>query len=144
MPNRRLRDVVEDQDLLSLAPSISVHEAARQMKERHVGTVLVVERDRAVGIFTERDLLQRVLDQGRDPDRTILGDVMTRDPVMLHADEQGIEAIRTMREEGVHHIVVHGLAGGGYGIVSTHDYQGIEILAFEREFEFETRVWETV
>src|SRR5271157_3394182 len=65
----------------TLSPDQTVAEAARVMADRHVGAVLLVEGGRLVGIFSERDLLQRVVVQGASPERTPLRTAMTRDPI---------------------------------------------------------------
>jgi CBS domain-containing protein len=114
------------------------------MGNRHVGATLVIDEGVLRGIFTERDLLQRVVAAGSDPQTTFVAQVMTHDPFSLGGDRQGIEAMRIMREEGIRHVAVTGLSGIGYGIISMRDFLGEEVAAFEREFEFEDRVWQEV
>ena len=98
MPHRRLKDIVAGQDLLYVAPSATVREAADRMRERHVGATLVLDEGVLRGIFTERDLLQRVVASGCSPETTFVAQVMTHDPYSLNGDRQGIEAMRIMRE----------------------------------------------
>ncbi len=64
--------------VIHLAPSASVREAAQLMSENHIGALLVMDEGRLGGIFTERDFLNRVLVEGRDPASTPLSEVMTR------------------------------------------------------------------
>jgi len=68
---------------VSVAPTMTVSDAAREMNRRKVGSVLVMENGRLVGIFTERDLLWRVVAAGMDPKTTVLAKVMTRDPITV-------------------------------------------------------------
>ena len=61
--------------VIHLAPSASVREAAQLMSENHIGAMLVMDEGRLAGIFTERDVLNRVLAVGRDPYATPLSEV---------------------------------------------------------------------
>ncbi len=144
MPRRKLIDIVGDQELLFTAPDVPVQEVAKQMAARHVAAILVVEDGVLKGVFTERDLLQRVVAAGLDTVNTSIGQVMTPDPISLDAGRSGFEAVRTMNEEGIRHIVVTGLAGGGYGVVSMRDFLGSEMADFEKAIDFQSGVWEKI
>jgi CBS domain-containing protein len=63
--------------VVSMVADESVLNAARLMNERAIGAIIVTDRDKMVGIFTERDVLRRVVAEQRDPARTRLGEVMT-------------------------------------------------------------------
>ena len=89
-----------------LAPSATVDEAIRCMAERRVGCVLVVQDRELVGIFSERDVLRRVLAAGRDPASTPLEEVMTRDPVTSTPEESSSRAIAKMRVAGCRHLPI--------------------------------------
>ena len=143
MPRRKLIDIVGDQELLFTTPDAPVQEVAKQMAARHVAAILVVEDGVLKGVFTERDLLQRVVAVGLDTVNTSISRVMTPDPVSLDAQRSGFEAVRTMYEEGIRHIVVTGLTGG-YGVISMRDFLGSEMADFEKEMDFESGVWENI
>ncbi len=143
MPNRKLIDIVGDQELLFTAPDAPVQEAAEQMAARHVAAILVVEDGALKGIFTERDLLQRVVAPGLDTVNTLISQVMTPDPISLDARRSGFEAMRTMYEKEIRHIVVTGLTGG-YGVVSMRDFLGSEVADFEKAMDFQSHVWENI
>lgn len=64
-------------DVIVVTPNTTVREAVRMMCEANVGSVVVKEEERAEGIFTERDLLRRVVSPGRNPDETPISEVMT-------------------------------------------------------------------
>ncbi|MEX0637740.1 MAG: CBS domain-containing protein [Burkholderiales bacterium] len=98
--------VIEPRKLVVAAPRTSVAEAARLMRESHVGAVLVVEGERLVGIFTERDAVFRVMAAGGDPAATTLDGVMTRDPVTVAPDETFGYALLLMHEHGFRHVPV--------------------------------------
>jgi CBS domain-containing protein len=96
---RNMSDLVRDQNPLTLPPSASVLDAARCMRERNVGAVLVTEGDRRlVGIFTGRDAVNRVLAEGQAAGATALADVMTRDPECLNPGHSAIDALRLMQD----------------------------------------------
>jgi CBS domain-containing protein len=76
------------------------------MKRRNIGSLLVVDGTRLIGIFTERDALFRVLAAGRDPSATTLADVMTRQPQTIHPDEPFVRALRIMHEGKFRHLPV--------------------------------------
>ena len=76
----RIRDLLQPQDLLMLDEGATVFEAARAMSAKKVGAVIVTaDGGRLAGIFTERDLMSRVVVAGKDVERTKLADVMTRE-----------------------------------------------------------------
>ena len=93
MQVRTLRTIVAGRPALVVTRSSTVTEAARQMKQRNVGSALVVDGTRLVGIFTERDALYRVLAAGRDPASTGIGDVMTPQPQTMHPDEPFVRVL---------------------------------------------------
>lgn len=113
-------DAIGEQDLLRLSPDTSVATAARRMAERHVGAMLVCEGGTMQGIFTERDLLERVVAAGRPPETTLLVDVMTPDPASIGRSESLLQAIFAMKERRTRHLLVKH-DGEVVGIVSVRD-----------------------
>ena len=87
-----IADLINDRDVITANPLLTVHEAAKLMTRKRIGAVVVVEDGRLVGMFTERDLLSRVVAADRDPDATTLGEVMTADPKAVTPDDQ-VEAL---------------------------------------------------
>ena len=143
MPRRKLIDIVGNQELLFTTPDASVQEVAKQMAARHVAAILVVVDGVLKGVFTERDLLQRVVAAGLDTVNTSISQVMTPDPISLDARRTGFEAVRTMCDEGIRHIVVTGLTGG-FGVISMRDFLGSEMADFEQAMDFQSGVWENI
>ena len=81
------------------APNESTLIAAQRMQNRHVGTLVVVDQERRPqGILTDRDLVVQVLAQSRDPDRTHVGDVMSRLPTLVYEDTPIEEALAVMAQ----------------------------------------------
>lgn len=133
MPTRLIRDVIKHQTVLAMPAAATVRDAARQMKARGVGAVMVVDHHgRLQGIFTERDCLNRVLAEGVNPDTTTLALVMTPDPYTITADARLSRALHAMHDNGFRHIPVvdHGIP---VGMVSIRDALGSELSNFERE-----------
>jgi CBS domain-containing protein len=144
MTRKIVPDVVRNQSLLKLPASASVREAVRQMAERHIGAALVVKREAPggetlEGIFTERDLLNRVVARNLDIDRTTLAEVMTRNPATIRSDSTALAALRRMHDGGFRHLpVVDG--SRLVAIVSLRDFFGAEFQELEREVEFQEKL----
>jgi len=114
------------QRLVTMSPMTPVSTAAREMTERRIGAVLVVDEGQLRGIFTERDALTRVLASSRDPDTTRIAEVMTPNPDTISPDETVAYALSVMNERGYRHLpVVEGETL--IGIVSIRDlYRSIK------------------
>ncbi|MEB3787651.1 MAG: CBS domain-containing protein [Desulfurococcales archaeon] len=108
--------------LIALRPENTVYEAVERMSAENVGSVVVVdERMRPVGIFTERDLLIKVCARGLDPKATRLSEVMTRDPIVVREDEPARKALEIMIHFGFRHVPVVDGQGRVIGVISLRD-----------------------
>ena len=106
MSNRPVHDCIKrDQPLVGEADD-TVQQAAKRMAEARCSSILICDGDRLRGIFTERDLLVRVVAAGLDPSTTRLGQVMTADPDTIDGSAPVIEAIRRMDEFNYRHMPV--------------------------------------
>ena len=101
----------------SVEPTASVAMVAALMREKKVGCVLVCQNERIVGIFTERDLMRKVLAPGK-PLTLPIANVMTSNPVQVHRKEPIGAVIRRMEEGGYRHLPVVDDAGRPVGILS--------------------------
>jgi CBS domain-containing protein len=106
MPIRSIRSIIAGQTPFTAVKTSTVRDAARQMKRQNVGSLLVVDGTRLIGIFTERDALFRVVAGGRDPATTTLAEVMTPQPQTIHPDEPFLRALRIMHEGKFRHLPV--------------------------------------
>ena len=106
MFSQPIRTVMEKKKLVTASPENTVSEAAKLMAQGQVGAVMVVDDDRLVGIFTERDALFRVIAQGRDSQTTPLADVMTAEPKTVDPDKSFGYALMMMHENGFRHVPV--------------------------------------
>ena len=118
--------------LLKAAPEVLVDRAAKLMAAKNVGAVLVVDDNRLVGIFTERDLLVRVVAQRLDAHATRLADVMTREPQTIDPDKPFGYALLVMREKGFRHLPVVE-SGQPIGIVSSRSAMDPDLEEFTVE-----------
>ena len=101
-----------------VAPAVSIRQAVGLMNERGVGCVLVVEAGKLSGIFTERDVLTKVVTAGRDIDQTLVGEVMTREPECLTLDDGIAYALNLMSDGGFRHIPLVDGEGRPTGVVA--------------------------
>src|SRR6201998_2938696 len=95
-----LRDIVKDRKVYSIDATRSVMEAARFMMEHNVGALPVLRDGELAGIFSERDIMNRVVAVGRTPGTTAVAEVMTSNPRAVPADESIEECLFIMREFG--------------------------------------------
>jgi len=106
MFSQRVGSVMERRKVLTAPPGTTVSRAAELMAEWKVGAVMVVEGTRLVGIFTERDVVFRVVAKGRDPAQTLLSEVMTPDPKTIDPAKSFGYALLLMHENGCRHMPV--------------------------------------
>jgi CBS domain-containing protein len=106
--NTRIRDVLrrKGKDVYSVGPLATVIDAVNVMNDHHVGSVLVVEGGCPVGIFSERDVLVRVVAAHRDPRQTLIRDVMTTRLHTATPDDTLLDVMRLMTERRCRHVPV--------------------------------------
>ena len=118
--------------VITVAPTDDLIAAAHVMREKHVGYLIVSEglsarAGRVVGVLTDRDIVVAVLAREVDAHALKVGDVMTRDPLLIE-EEQSIEAVlRHMREAGVRRVPVVNRSGALSGVLSIDDV--LEMIA---------------
>ena len=108
-------------------PDETVQAAVARMAEEICGSVLVCDGGRLCGLFTESDLVTRVVGRGLDPRGTRLAEVMTRDPEWIGSTENACEALRRM-DGFSHHPLPVVEDGRALGVISLHDLP-LEALA---------------
>jgi CBS domain-containing protein len=118
--------------ILKAPPETTVSRAAKLMAGKNVGAVMVVENERLIGIFTERDAVFRVMAQGRDAQTTRLADVMTTQPLTVDPDKSFGYALLMMHENGFRHVPVIE-NGKPIGIVSARNALDPEMEEFVSE-----------
>jgi CBS domain-containing protein len=103
---KKLRDLMRSGFLFMVQSDAMVTEAVRMMAAHNVGIVIVLDGERPVGLFSERDVVRRVIGRGLDPARTPLREVMTPDIVTADADEDSQSAMRLMDQASIRHLLV--------------------------------------
>ena len=106
MFSQRVKDVMERKTLITAPPETTVSKAAELMARSKVGAVMVVEHQSLVGIFTERDVVFRVIARGCDAQTTRLADVMTTAPQTVDPDKSFGYALLLMQENRCRHLPV--------------------------------------
>jgi CBS domain-containing protein len=116
----RICDLIKDQETYQADMGHTVLETVRAMVERNIGAVPVIYGGKLVGIFSERDLMRRVVAEGRDPRSTCMAEVMTDDPLAVGTGEDLETCMALMRRHGFRHLpVCH--EGQLVGMVSLRD-----------------------
>ena len=141
MPQRTIRKIIENQQVFALPANTAVVEAARLMTANKLGAAIVIEDDRLVGIFTERDVLSRVVAEGRDPQTTELAAVMTTGPQTIGPDQPFGHALHLMYQGGFRHVPVveHGRP---IGMISARDALGPELEEFVSQLHDQDHITE--
>lgn len=103
---KTLRDIMRYGFLFTVDHDATVAEAVRIMTKNNVGIACVLEGAQLVGVFSERDVVQRVVDRGLDPVGTPVREVMTTDLVVADADEDYQSAIHKMDQANIRHLPV--------------------------------------
>ncbi len=111
----------------------TIGQAARVMKERRIGCVLVEDGGKVVGIFTERDILTKLVGTGYDPAKVQVDGVMTRDPETLTPDDPIAFAMQIMSVGGFRHVPLVDADRRPVGILSVKDIVDYLVEHFPRE-----------
>jgi CBS domain-containing protein len=121
-----IRPLLENREVVVVDVATSVAQAARVMSERQIGAVPVVDGDRVAGVFTERDVLARVVSAGVDPVTTPVSSVMTTNLVTADVCEAHDVCMRRMQQARVRHLLV--LRDGRLaGMLSMRDLVALEL-----------------
>ena len=113
-------DLVKNQEMCVAEVNDSVMEVARAMVEHNIGAVPVLREGKLAGVFSERDLMRRMVVEGRDPDRTRVGEVMTPEPLSVSPSDELEHCLQLMRKHGFRHLPI--CEGGKLmGFVSLRD-----------------------
>jgi CBS domain-containing protein len=101
-----LRDLVKDRRTYSIDAGGTVLEAARFMTEHNIGALAVLRDGQLAGIFSERDIMNRVVAAGRTPGHTAISEVMTPNPRAVQVDDSIEECLFIMHEFGFRHLPI--------------------------------------
>lgn len=116
----RVKDFAISQQLLAVKPQDTAMDAARLMTRQRVGAVLVLEDEKLLGLFSERDLMARVISAGLAPESTRIEQVMTTNPVVVDSETTAEQCLRLMNQIRCRHLPVMA-EGKPVGMVSIRD-----------------------
>lgn len=130
MERKLVPDVVSPQLVRRLPGDATVRDAAKTMAEHRIGALVITADEKLTHIFTERDLLMRVVAPGLDPDKTALIDVATSEPDTLPPDANARAALDLMRRRRYRHLPIVE-DGQIVAIVSIRDLQDVALSMLE-------------
>jgi len=136
-----VRDVLSSKKsggVITVTPECSVLDACRLMRDRRIGALLVSDGETLDGIFTERDVLNLVVAEGRDPAATKVEEVMTRKVLVVRPDRPLVEVEAIMRQEKVRHVPVVG-EKGLVGMISIGDLNAYNAAEEHQTVEYLTQ-----
>jgi CBS domain-containing protein len=107
--------------VVTASAQMTVEEAARAMRSKNVGALVVVNAGRPVGMLTDRDIAVEVVAKGMDPDTVRVGDVMHRKPATIQQDLGLLDAARAFAKTGVRRLPVVTRGGVLVGVIAVDD-----------------------
>jgi CBS domain-containing protein len=123
---KSVKAIIGNREMVSVDPSASVLSATRAMTDHQIGAVPIVDADRLVGVFTERDVMARVVAAGLDAAVTPVADVMSTQLVVADVNEPYEVCLPRMQQAGVRHLIVLD-QGRLAGILSFRDVLAVEV-----------------
>ena len=103
---KTLRQIMREGFLFTVQRNATVATACSTMAENNVGIVAVLDGDRLCGVFSERDVVRRIVDRGLDPGHTRVADAMTTGLIVADAEEDYQSAMRKMDQANIRHLPV--------------------------------------
>lgn len=120
----RISDICT-RDVIHVDADLSVRDAAQLMREKHIGTLMVVEQPNSeripIGIVTDRDIVVSVIAADVDANTLSVGDIMQRQLATCTGSQELFDAVQTMRARGVRRLPVLNSEGGLVGMLSADD-----------------------
>jgi CBS domain-containing protein len=131
--NQPIRELATLRPAICVSPKTPVRAAIERMNQGGVGCVLVEDRGRLVGIFTERDVLTKIVGMSIDIDHSTVDALMTRDPETLRPDDRVTYALNKMSIGGFRHIPLVDDEGRPVGVVSMRNVVDYMVDLFRTE-----------
>src|SRR5687768_10020705 len=136
MPSVRDVLAVKGNQVQSVGPSARVLDAIRTMNQHKIGALLVMHEGQVVGIFTERDVLRRVIGEERLPSHVTVGEVMTEDLICVGPDADLDEVSTIMKNRKIRHLPVCDDEGTLHGMISIGDLNALHASNQEAQIHF--------
>ncbi len=103
---KNLKEILGNRPLLAIQKNFTVRQASEFMTQNKIGLVPILDGDKLVGVFSERDLMQRVVAAGKDPDKTPVEEVMTVNLIVSEDTETYIDCLAKMKSANIRHVLV--------------------------------------
>jgi len=127
--------LVQDRPVFAVQRTDSVYHATKYMAEKNIGAVAVLEGTQLVGIFSERDIITRVIAQELDPKNVLVGQVMTKNIVVADVNETEESCLKKMKGANCRHLPV--VSGDTVlGVLSLRDLLMVELTERDEKLEF--------
>ncbi|HEY1006414.1 MAG TPA: CBS domain-containing protein [Sphingobacteriaceae bacterium] len=132
----KVRNILEKKrpDIFSIPPDYTVYEALELMVEHNVGALLVMEDEKLIGIFTERDYARKVILKGKASKDTLISEIMVEQPVTVGPESTIEECMQLMTNKFIRHLPVTSL-GVVVGVISIGDL--VKFIIEEQKFIIE-------
>ena len=127
---------VKGEQVHSVSPQTTVLDTIRKMNQHKIGAVMVMNGQSVAGIFTERDVLRRVLGEERNPREVTVGEVMTVDVICVEPETDLDDVASIMKQKKIRHIPVCGEGGSLHGMVSIGDLNAYHASNQEAQIHF--------
>jgi CBS domain-containing protein len=122
---KQIAELIQGRPIFHADSSESVREVAKMMSEKNIGAIAILDSGRLVGVFSERDLMKRVVAVGLNPEKTVVAKVMTKDLVVGKPDDDINSALQKMYSLGCRHLPVVD-SGKLIGMISLRDLLEID------------------
>jgi len=127
---------MKGQQVHSISPAATVLEATQKMNQHKLGALLVMQEKQLVGMFTERDVLRRVVAEQRDPSRCTVAEVMTENVICCSPDTDLDEVSQIMLAKRIRHVPVCDSTGRLFGMISIGDVNAYHVAHQEEHINF--------
>ncbi len=117
----KISETLKPRDIYWVKAGDTVREAVHFLCKRKTGAVAVMDDEGVVGVFSERDLMHRVVDKGLNPDEVLVKEVMSTNLIFIHIDDEIRMAKAMMYKNGVRHLLAVGKGNQLKGLVSMRD-----------------------
>ena len=133
-----VRDVlaVKGEQVHSVSPQTTVLDTIRKMNQHKIGAVLVMHEGQVAGIFTERDVLRRVIGEEKSPASVRVAEVMTEDLICVEPDTDLDDVAAIMKQKKIRHIPVCTEDGKLHGMISIGDLNAYHASNQEQQIHF--------
>lgn len=119
-------------DVETVSPDMTIREVAQRMRTRHIGSVVVTENNEILGVFTERDITNKIVPDGIDAAKTPVSEYMTRDPYTVDKEDPIEKVFDLLSRRHFRHIPITD-GKKPVGMVSLSDFAGVLREVFEEE-----------